>query len=107
MSYTYAVLEAGRQGIAAAYDMARNGDAAAVLLADMDLAVAKAGAERINRLALLGEGRLQAVDSPVEVLTLDRLLQVYGVPVAATHHPLYGTPLVVPAIDREAEPDGP
>ena len=163
MGYTYAVLGAGRQGIAAAYDMARNGDAAAVLLADMDLAVAKAGAERINRLpdsncvraarvdvsdeaeliaflagvdaalsavpyrfnmvislhdlnlaalyadqlALLGEGRLQAAGLPVEVLTWDRLSQVYGVLVAVTHHPLYGTPLVVPAIGREVEPDGP
>jgi len=36
MKYTYAVLGGGRQGTAAAYDMARFGDAKAVLIADID-----------------------------------------------------------------------
>ena len=57
MSCTYAALGAGWQGIAIAYDMAPNGDAATVLR-------------------------------------------------AVIHHPLYGTPLVVPPLDREAGPDG-
>ena len=50
MSYTYAVVGAGRQGTAAAYDMARFGDAAAVRIADADPAAARRAAERVNRL---------------------------------------------------------
>jgi iron complex transport system ATP-binding protein len=69
-----------------------------VSLHDLNLAALYA-----DQLALLGEGRLQAVGSPTQVLTQDRLSQVYGVPVAVTRHPLYGTPLVIPAIDREVE----
>ncbi len=51
MSYTYAVIGAGRQGTAAAYDMARLGDAARVKIADADLEAARRAAERVNRLA--------------------------------------------------------
>jgi lysine 6-dehydrogenase len=50
MSYTYAVLGAGRQGTAAGYDMARWGDAGRVIMADKDLEIALRSAERINRL---------------------------------------------------------
>jgi lysine 6-dehydrogenase len=50
MSYTYAVLGAGRQGTAAAYDMARWGDAQRVFLADLDPQVARGAAERVNEL---------------------------------------------------------
>ncbi len=50
MSYSYAVLGSGRQGIAAAYDMARWGDADRVFLTDSNLEVAKMAAERINDL---------------------------------------------------------
>jgi len=50
MSYRYAVLGAGRQGVAAAYDIAKFGQAEEVILADIDLAAAVAGAKRINKL---------------------------------------------------------
>jgi lysine 6-dehydrogenase len=50
MPYTYAVLGAGRQGTAAAYDMARWGDARRLILADYDLEVARRAAERVNKL---------------------------------------------------------
>jgi lysine 6-dehydrogenase len=50
MSYTYAVLGAGRQGTAAAYDMVRWGDAKRVILADYDLTIARRAAERVNQL---------------------------------------------------------
>ena len=50
MSFTYAVVGAGRQGTAAAYDMARFGDAAAVHIADVDLAAAERAADRVNSL---------------------------------------------------------
>ena len=50
MPYTYVVLGAGRQGIAAAYDMARWGGARRVILADRDLEVARRAAERVSML---------------------------------------------------------
>jgi lysine 6-dehydrogenase len=50
MSYTYAVLGAGRQGTAAAYDMARWGEGGRVLLADLDLKIAQRAANRVNQL---------------------------------------------------------
>ena len=52
MGFTYAVLGGGRQGTAAAYDMARFGDAARVVIADVDGEVAGASAKRVN--ALIG-----------------------------------------------------
>lgn len=51
MPYTYAVLGAGRQGTAAAYDIACWGDASQVWLADLALDKATRAAERVNRLA--------------------------------------------------------
>jgi len=50
MPYTYAVLGAGRQGVAAAHDMARWGGARRVILADRDLEVARRAAERVSAL---------------------------------------------------------
>ena len=50
MSFTYAVVGAGRQGTAAAYDMARFGDAARVKVADADEAAARRAAGRVNDL---------------------------------------------------------
>jgi lysine 6-dehydrogenase len=50
MNYTYAVLGAGRQGTASAYDMARWGAAKRVVLADRELAIAKQAAGRVNQL---------------------------------------------------------
>ncbi len=50
MSFTYAVIGAGRQGTAAAYDMARFGDASAVRIADVDPAAAQRAADRVNEL---------------------------------------------------------
>lgn len=52
MSYTYLVIGAGRQGTAAAYDMARWGDARRVILADVDLAAAQRAAARVNELVV-------------------------------------------------------
>jgi lysine 6-dehydrogenase len=65
MPYTYAVLGAGRQGTAAAYDMARWGDAGRVILADYDLQVAQQAAARVNE--LLDKG----VAEPVQVDVTD------------------------------------
>lgn len=49
--YRYVILGAGRQGTAAAYDLARFGEAAQIVLCDLDGEVAQRSAERVNRLA--------------------------------------------------------
>jgi lysine 6-dehydrogenase len=73
MKYTYAVLGAGRQGTASAYDMARWGDAQRVILADMDLAVAERAAQRVNQ--LLGVEIAEAVQVEVtNPIALERVL---------------------------------
>jgi lysine 6-dehydrogenase len=69
MSYTYAVLGAGRQGTAAAYDMARWGDAERVILADYEGEVADAAAARVNGLI----GRPIVEPRQVDVTDSDRL----------------------------------
>ncbi len=51
MTCAYMVLGAGRQGVAAAYDLARFGEAARITLADAELRQARAGADRVNQLA--------------------------------------------------------
>jgi lysine 6-dehydrogenase len=48
--YRYLIIGSGRQGTAAAYDLARFGKAARIVLADRDLVIAKRSAERVNRL---------------------------------------------------------
>lgn len=63
MGHRYAVVGAGRQGIAAAYDMVKFGDAEKVLLVDMDGDVAAKGAERIN--SLLGGRKAEGVQANV------------------------------------------
>ncbi|HEX2025223.1 MAG TPA: saccharopine dehydrogenase C-terminal domain-containing protein [Actinomycetota bacterium] len=60
--YGYAVLGAGRQGTAAAYDLAVRGDAREVVLCDVDPARAGASAERVNRLAGRDAARPEALD---------------------------------------------
>jgi len=50
MGYAYAVLGAGRQGTAAAYDMAKFGEADEVILADVSSRIARKAAARVNRL---------------------------------------------------------
>jgi len=66
MSHSYAVLGAGRQGTAAAYDMVRWGDARRVLLADHDLDIARRSAERVN--SLTGEIVAEAIQVDVKEL---------------------------------------
>jgi lysine 6-dehydrogenase len=72
MEYTYAVLGAGRQGTASAYDMAHWGDAKRVILADRDLAVAERAAQRVNH--LVGANIAESVQ--VEVTDTAALAQV-------------------------------
>jgi len=60
--YVYGVLGAGRQGTAAAYDMAKFGNASKVRLADMDLSIARAAADRVNKLSGREIAEAAAVD---------------------------------------------
>ncbi len=50
MGYRYAVVGSGRQGTAAAFDMAKFGEADEVILADIVLSRARRAATRVNRL---------------------------------------------------------
>ena len=55
--FRYAVLGAGRQGTAAAYDLALRGQAQSVVVGDYDLSIAQAAADRVNRLLAESAGR--------------------------------------------------
>ncbi|GAB4573594.1 MAG: saccharopine dehydrogenase family protein [Anaerolineae bacterium] len=68
--FKYAVVGAGRQGTAAAYDMVMRGGAASVALADYDGNTARAAAERINRLV----GREVATGVQLDVRDYDALV---------------------------------
>lgn len=50
MAYSYIVLGAGRQGVAAAYDLALFGEASQVMLADSDGELARSSADQVNTL---------------------------------------------------------
>jgi lysine 6-dehydrogenase len=62
MGCRYAVLGAGRQGTACAYDMCRLGEADSVLLADQSLAAAQAAAARVNDLLKTDRARAMELD---------------------------------------------
>ena len=72
MTHRYAVLGAGRQGTAAAYDLAVRGDADSVVLADLDLKAAQAAARRVNELS----GVATAKAAKVDVTKADSVLRV-------------------------------
>jgi lysine 6-dehydrogenase len=50
MSYVYAVLGGGRQGTAAAHNMAKFGDPKEAMVSDISLAAAEESAARVNQL---------------------------------------------------------
>lgn len=70
MGYDYAIVGSGRQGTAAAYDMAKFGEAETIVLADANLAQARRAAARVNRLARRRVARPMAADvrRPASVL---------------------------------------
>jgi lysine 6-dehydrogenase len=67
--YAYGVLGAGRQGTAAAYDMAKFGSARKILLGDIDRRAAKQAAKRVNMLCgrEVAEGAFVDVRRPRQV----------------------------------------
>lgn len=50
MGYSYGVIGSGRQGLAAAYDLATEGEAESVVFADVDEVAARSAAGRLNEL---------------------------------------------------------
>lgn len=72
--FKYAVLGAGRQGAAAAYDMARWGNATQVILADYDAAVASKAADLVNNLI----GEKVATATQLDVKDMDDLEKLLG-----------------------------
>jgi len=51
-----------------------------------------------DRVALLADGQLLAVDATEVVFTPTLLEAAYGIPIAVTRHPIYGTPLITPLL---------
>ncbi|HEV8595978.1 MAG TPA: saccharopine dehydrogenase C-terminal domain-containing protein [Thermoplasmata archaeon] len=84
MGFRYAVIGAGRQGTAAAFDLATHGGADAVVLADVNLNAAKSAAKRVNKLAVTTMATAAKVDvtKPDSVLKVLRKADVFisGVP---------------------------
>ncbi len=72
MAYRYAILGSGRQGTAAAYDLARFGEAESLLLADQSLTSAERAAYRVNQLI----GREVARPVQVEVQDEDAVVKM-------------------------------
>ena len=58
----YAVLGSGRQGVAAAYDLAKNGNANKVILIDINIELAKSGSVKINKLLNTNIVKFDSVD---------------------------------------------
>ena len=72
-------------------DRARAGDAVVVVIHDVNLAAAFA-----DRVALLRGGQLVTVGAPNEVLTAERVSEVYETPVEVFPHPVTGQGIILP-----------
>lgn len=74
-----------------ARDRAAAGAAVALVVHDLNAALAYS-----DRTTLLSYGRVVATGTPAEVLTAERIEDVYGQPVDILTHPVTGTGVVVP-----------
>lgn len=74
-----------------AREAAAAGDAVIVVLHDLNLAAAYA-----DRISLLQQGRLVTTGSPAEVLTAERITEVYRYPVEVVTHPTSGALVILP-----------
>src|SRR5512146_1966385 len=82
MPFSYMVLGAGRQGVAAAYDLAKFGDATRVTLADVDAGLAQRSAAQVNE--LLGRKGADAITLDVrDERAVRRALKDYDVALSA------------------------
>lgn len=100
MAYSYLVLGAGRQGIAAAYDLARFGEASQVTLADFNRERAQAAADTVNH--LMGDRITDAIGLDVRDETASRrALKGYDVALSAVPY-FYNLALTRAAIEAGA-----
>jgi lysine 6-dehydrogenase len=84
--YTYAILGAGRQGTAAAYDLGKFGEAQKIILADVREETAAQAAERINQLI----GREVAIAQQLDVSDRTALAKtLHGVDITLSAVPYY------------------
>ncbi len=84
--HRYVIVGSGRQGTAAAYDLARHGEASRIVLADARLEVAREAATRVNDLV----GRSVAEPATVDASDRDSLRRVLsGAEVALSAVPYY------------------
>ncbi|MBB4071792.1 heme ABC transporter ATP-binding protein [Canibacter oris] len=75
-------------------DLAARGNAVLVVLHDLNLAAAYA-----DTIALLKQGEIAACGTPREILTSQRISEIYETPVEVIRHPKTGQPLVLPLRD--------
>jgi lysine 6-dehydrogenase len=73
-TYDYIILGSGRQGTAAAYDLARFGNAGRIVLADVDIRAANRAVKRINELV----GRSVAEAQLLDVSDRQSLIETLG-----------------------------
>ncbi len=55
-----------------------------------------------DRIALINNRFLVTIGSPEEVLTKKWISETYEIPVEVTRHPVYGTPLIVPLMEKDS-----
>src|SRR5579862_7258664 len=98
MTYSYVILGAGRQGIAAAYDLAVFGQASRVTFADCDEELAKHAATRVNE--LVHDKIVDAIKLDVrDEVAVRRALKGYTVALSAVPY-FYNLPLTRAAIEN-------
>ncbi len=86
MEFRYVLLGAGKQGVAAAYDLAKHGQAREVVLVDIDAANARRASDRINR--LLGTSIARPVQADVSHKEeLDSILKGADALISGVHYP--------------------
>ncbi|MCL4512808.1 MAG: saccharopine dehydrogenase NADP-binding domain-containing protein [Candidatus Eremiobacteraeota bacterium] len=94
MKYNYAILGAGQQGTAAAYDMALFGEASQILLLDINLSQAEKSAQKVNRLT----GRDLVHPLQVDVTSFNELTRALsGCHAVLSAVPYYFNPTVAKA----------
>lgn len=87
MGYRYAVVGAGRQGVAAAYDLGKMGDADEIILLDVDRRAAEGASDRINRLLERRLARAVAADAG-DPESLRPILEGVTAFISGVHYPL-------------------
>jgi len=87
LGYRYGVIGTGRQGLAAAYDLGKFGDADEIVLVDRDGRLAEAGAARINNLLGRGVARPLAADAS-DLRTIKSILAGAKAFISGVHYPL-------------------